>query len=305
MSPREKCIKLLLLVLSKPYVFTRKELAKRLNMSRDAVDECVSIFKALDIGYNQDGYKCAILPDRNHPELKRLLPLTVEEQNIIRKSLLEYQLRDEEKSRIMTKIATLYDFQKLGLRALRKPELDKIELLEKAIKIKKQVRLVSYRSNSNDIRDRDVDCFFINTKAGMIQAYDSKKEDVRHFKLNRMKRVEILEPSWHRKKYDQKATDVFRIADNNQEPIHLILNVYAYNSMMDSFPASIEFMIERADGISFDFATHVNHKFRGLVPFIMSNPGQVKIMSPELLKQAVKDRVEKVMNNELLDSAID
>ncbi len=78
MTPREKVIRLLLRILAHPYQFTRRELADYFGMSKDAVSECIEVFRTVGLNFHQDKphYRCAILPERGFKELERLQFLT-------------------------------------------------------------------------------------------------------------------------------------------------------------------------------------------------------------------------------------
>ena len=298
MTPREKCVRILLRILAHPYTFTRKELADHFDMSKDAVTECIEVFRTVGLKFEQDKphYRCAILPERGFDELERLKSLTKSDRDKIALALKQYA-GNKDALYILNKIESLYDFQQLGIRALRRPELEKIDKLETAKKNEQRVILENYRSNSNETKDRLVECFHIDTEAGMIQVYDVDRKGSRHFKLNRIERVQALEAPWeYNDKHHCQYTDVFRIADNNRVNVHLLLDVYAYNALIDTFPQATRTTLPGSEPNTFDFQDQVNHKFLGLTNFIMSNAEHVQILNPPELKEQIREKAKGILD---------
>lgn len=298
MTPREKIIKLLLKILAHPYRFRRKELAEYIDVDESNLKKYLTAFKNVGLNYEQDSQnRAAILPSSGFEELDRLKSLSEKDRKKIQLALSRFE-NSKEAMYIMNKIESLYDFQQLGIRALRKPELEKIDQLEAAKKNKVRVILKDYRSNSNEVKDRLVECFHIDPEAGMIQVYDADKKGSRHFKLNRIKRVETTDDPWGSEKNHQyQYTDVFRIADNDRVNVHLLLDVYAYNSLIDTFPQAKGAILEGTKPNTFDFQDRVNHNFLGLTNFIMSNAAHVEILNPPGLKEVIREKAEGILRN--------
>ena len=108
---------------------------------------------------NQNHY--AILPEKGFKELSHLKSLTESDHADISRALYQF-LPERDARSLVQKLETLYDFQRLGIRALRRNALERIDDLEKAKKEKHQVILENYTSNSGEVRSRKVECFFVN-----------------------------------------------------------------------------------------------------------------------------------------------
>lgn len=81
MTPRERFIRVLLHILSRPYRDTRRQIAEYLDCSKDIIDDCIDAIRAAGVVFDQNTrYQCAILPDHQFSELKYLLPLTQEDR---------------------------------------------------------------------------------------------------------------------------------------------------------------------------------------------------------------------------------
>jgi len=160
--------------------------------------------------------------------------------------------------------------------------------------------LEKYRSNSNDIRDRQVEVFDVDPELDMVQAYDpeEKRKDRqnKHFKLSRINRVINTNNPWqYKNKHDIKPTDVFRIAMANQVRVELNMDVYAYNSLIDNYPLAKGRCDDGSELNTFYFQAKVNPEFLGLINFIMNR--HVDIISPPELKDEVRKRINKLLKD--------
>ena len=297
MMPRERVLAVLLRILSAPYIYTKRDLAEYYGMSKRPIKEDIEAMVNIGLQFDQDDkYRCAILPSSQFRELKHLQSLSETDKYMI-SNLLDQYKSSKEALYLKNKLNSLYDFQKLGLRALRRPALDRLEILEKAKAQKLQAVLINYRSNSsNSIKDRTVEVFHIDTELDTIQAYDVDKSETNHFRLSRIERVRLTDQPWNASnKHQYKYTDVFRIADNNQIAIHLKLQVYAYNVLIEHYPKAISQIMVSSEPNIFDFETQVNHKFLGLMGFILGNYAHIEIVEPQELRKAVKSHSNEII----------
>jgi len=299
MTPRERVIRVLMKIISNPYRFTRKDLADTFNNGNvGAISDDIVILKNINIGFVQEKkppYRIAIIPDHHLKELKHLLPLTEEDRAKISRALHQFSSK-KDAMYLNNKLSSLYDFQKLGLQALRRPALEKIDRLEAGKVHEHQVIIENYRSNSNTIKDRRVEPFHIDPELDTLQAYDVDKEKNAHFKLSRIDRVIQTDDPWifkeaHRYKY----TDVFRIANNDKILVQLQLDVWGYNVLIENYPKAKNDITPGADPNSFEFQSHVNAKFLGIIPFIMGNAEHVAIIHPASLQEAVWEAAENIL----------
>jgi predicted DNA-binding transcriptional regulator YafY len=206
-------------------------------------------------------------------------------------------LPEAEALQLANKVDSLLDFQALGLNALRRPELEKIDALEAAIRGKKRVLLVNYRSrNSNAEKNRVVEVFGIEPEIGMIRAYDTEKVRQAHFMLSRMDRVTITDAPWqYEKLHYNQASDCFNIVDNTQVMVDLTLKVSAYNDLIENNPGARQYTRKGMEENTYAFAARVNHKFIGLRQFIFANWQDVKIHAPAGLREAIRVEAEAML----------
>jgi len=299
MTPRERIIRILIKLIRNPYKLTRKDLADEFNEGNiGAIDGDIKELKNANVGFEQEPkppYRMAIIPDHQLKELKHLIPLTESDRAKISRALHQFS-STKDALYLTNKLESLYDFQKLGLRALRQPALEKIDRLEAGKANERQVIIEKYRSNSNTIKDRRVEPFHIDPELDTIQAYDVDENKIAHFKLSRIDRVIPTDASWEFKMdHHYKYTDVFRMANNDQKLVQLRLDVWGYNALIEQYPKALADISPGANPNVFEFQSKVNDKFLGIIPFIMGNAEHVEILHPPSLKEAIKEEAEKIL----------
>ena len=297
-TPSLRIIELLLLLLRRPYGFGRGDLAARYEVSVQTIRRDLRTLREAGLDVDVDAeHRYAVLPQRGSGELTRLQPLTDAELARVRESLGRAFAKTGEAEVIARKLESLRDFQRLGLRSLRAPELAKVDALEAAIAARRAVRLVDYRStNSNAVSPRLIEPFYLDTGNGILHAYDLAREDIRHFRLDRFVRVEALgQPAKHADRHVRVRTDCFRVASDDQVRVHLELDVAARNDLTERFPATLAYLSGGAEEERFDFDAEVNARFYGVLPFCMANWRGVRVRAPEALRAAMRGAAEGIL----------
>ena len=296
-TPSQRIVRLLLRLLRQPYRYTRRELEEAYGISENTFLRDVQVLRAAGVDVQVDGlHRYAVLPEASVPELARFQALTDVERARLREAVGRAFGKAGEAAAIERKLTSLYDFQQLGLRALRRPELAKVDALESAKEQRVAVRLIDYRStNSNETNDRLVEAFSVDTANGIVHAFDLARGALRHFRLDRFARVEILETeSWaHVAQHKLEPTDCFRIVDPQQVRVHLEMSVRAYNDLVERYPASLTHLSAAAEADRHDFEGPVNHRFLGLAPFCLGMAGEVDVVQPLELREVLAERAER------------
>ena len=289
-----RLLELLLLLLAQPYRYTRHELEVRYNVSEDTVRRDIAVLRDAGLRVEQDAaYRFAVLPEGQSTALKHLQALTAAERETLMRAAEGAFAKTGHAAVVRRKLSSLMDFQRLGLRALRSPELAKIDALERAVAAGCCVRLIGYRStNSRETADRLVEAFYLDTANGIAHAYDLARGALRHFRLDRMDRVEVLdgEPWRHAGAHVVEATDAFRIVSRRQVRVHLRLGVAAYNDLVERFPGARAYTAPGAETDTYDFDARVNAGFLGVSGFVLGNAGDVEVLEPEGLVEEVRGR---------------
>ncbi len=284
-----RVIEILLALVSQPYRFTRRDLEERFGVSEKSVERDLALIRdaGLDLQYDA-AFRYAVLPERGGKELRRLLVLTDTERQQLLTVLPKAFAKTRDAEAVARKLESLYDFQRLGLRSLRSPELGKIDAIEAAQAREVCVRLQNYRSTSSGMAsDRLIEPFHLDTASGIVQAYDLGSKALRHFRLDRTERVELLdtEPWTHDDQHRVEPADPFRIVMTRQVRVHLTLNVAAYNELVERYPQARTCVEPGREPDTYDFDALVNAEFRGLLPFVMGHWAGVEIHAPEGLRE--------------------
>ncbi len=292
MTPRERCIRVLLRVLANPYRYTLGELTRYFyQQTTEGIKEDLQNLRNAGLQIDikiRDGHRYAVLPHEGFRELTYLQPLSDEDRAGIGRALT--YLSEKDRLYLERKLDSLYDFQKLGLRALRRPALDRIDKLGAAIKQKQPVILEQYRSNSGSIRDRQVEPYYVDVELDTLQAYDLEEKRSKHFLLSRIERVKMLDQSWQwEADHRFQKTDVFRIANNRQVLVQLKLDVYAYNALVGAYPKALSEIEPGSAPLTYEFQSMVNEDFIGLTNFILGNAAmsRIEIIAPTVLSNKI------------------
>ncbi len=302
MTPRERCVRVLLRILSSPYRFTLQDLASHFEQPTiEGIKEDIRQIRQAGIHVDiqkRDRFYYAILPETGFRELQYLQPLSeLDKAKIVR--ALDYLGSERDRMYLERKLDSLYDFQRLGLRSLRRPALDRIDKLESARKQKKRTILVNYRSNSGTIRDRKVEPFDVDVELDTLQAYDLTEENPgnKHFLLSRIERVAMLEETWKcEEDHRYQKTDVFRISNNDQELVQLEMDLYAYNALVGSFPKALADITAGVGEGMYEFQSMVNADFIGLSNYILGNAGMahIRIIRPVRLIEMIIAKTDEI-----------
>lgn len=286
-TPSTKTLRLLLKLLAAPKRLTKRQLGAYVGLKdRSSVTDHLNHIKAAGITVESDKHhRYYVLPTTGFKELSYLSPLSDADKMRIKDAL--NQLPEAEALQLSNKLASIYDFQSLGIEALRRPELEKLDAVEESIKELRRVLLVNYRSrNSNDERDRKVEVFSIEPEIGMIKAYDCEKQRTSHFMLSRLDRVKVLDQPWlFEKLHNNHPSDAFNIVANSRVMVDLTLSVSAYNDLVERNPNARQYTRKGAEENTYQFQGRVNKNFIGLKQFVLANWRDVTIHAPSELRE--------------------
>ncbi|MEZ4777042.1 MAG: WYL domain-containing protein [Bacteroidia bacterium] len=285
-------------LLERPFGYTKKELAERYSVSPDTIGHDLEAFQNAGFVIKYDKrYRYAFVEDKPLKALKNLLHFSEEELAILDQAIDQVSDHTRMREQLKRKLAALYDYHRLGHSYLRKPYLNKVDALQQAQNEKRRVILVDYHSsNSNVISDRIVEPFHVSPPDDMVHTYDLEKMDLRHFQISRIKRVKLLDEPWeHEGKHNVMPTDTFRIVDGNQVMVHLRIKVGAYNDLIERYPTAKGYIVEANEAEMFDFQAMVNHKFLGLINFILGNYHQgIEVLEPDSLITRLREEVKRM-----------
>ncbi len=236
---RARVLLLLRAIADQPRRYTRRELASKYDVNADTISgDFEAMTTAGFVLAKDDKARYYFVVDKPFKKLQDLLHFSEEDQVLLHQAIDQIPTTTERQIQLKAKLSSLYDFRQLGHAYLRKPYLGKVDLLLQATAEKKQVLLEGYRSsNSSTVRDRRVEPFHVAPAEDMLHAFDLDKHLVRHFRISRFTRVQILDQQWtHEGHHNIMLTDPFRIVGNDQVMVHLRLSVGAFNELTERYP---------------------------------------------------------------------
>lgn len=295
---RHRLLRVLLALVENPFGYTKQQLADRFHVSTDTIKGDFAAMRNAGFLVWSDGqYRYGLKDNKEYKQLKDLLHFSEEDQFLLYQAIDDIAGHSKTGDRLKRKLASLYDYHKLGHAYLRKPYLTKVDQLLEAREQKKQVVLKGYRStSSNNVSDRLVEPFHPSPPDDILQAYDVDIGCLRHFRISRITRVDMTEQEWrYENLHKVEAADPFRIVDDEQRMVHLRLRVGAYNELIERFPLTKAYIEESSVPDVYDFQCKVNHKFYGLTNFLLGHHYQVvEIVSPDELVDHLRREIKRI-----------
>jgi len=295
---KSRLLRVMTAILVSPRIYTKYALAEMTGVHEDTIKKDLETFTNAGFMVAHDKkYRYYFVEEKPYQQLKDLLHFSEEDQVLLMNAIDTIQINDEKGRKLKRKLASLYDYRRLGHAYLRKPYLNKVDLLLEAKTEEQQVILEDYRSsNSNEVSNRIVEPFHVDPPADTLQAFDVEKKQLRHYRISRIKRVKLSDNKWQYKGHHNiMRTDPFRIVDNDQVPVHLRLKIGAYNELIERFPLTKSYLLEAQEDEVYDFQCNVNHRFLGLTNFILGYHHQlVEVLEPESLLQHLNEQVAKM-----------
>ena len=153
-----------------------------------------------------------------------------------------------------------------------------------------RIYLKNYHSTSSQkITDRYIEPIHFDEDQTYLIAFDLDAQQRRQFKLDRIEGVEESGASITGQ-HTAMPVDLFGFTGEKWLPFSLILSGIAYRLLIEEFPAARPFIHQ--EGTSYLFKAQVRD-WRGLGRFVLGLPGEIKIVSPGILKDYLAKEVER------------
>lgn len=282
-----------LLMLDCQYGRSIAELSNRFDVSQRTIYRYFDTFK--NVGFvlnNNDGYFNINKEESSARDISDLLHFTEEESLILSKAIHSLDSKSDQKDKLVKKLYSLYDFDRVLHAITRKEETDKVYNLIQSIKKQKKVVLKDYKSNnSNEILDRIVEPIDFTDNYNNVWCYDTNDNQNKIFKPSRATEIELLDSIWeHKPKHKKGETDIFRMHGFDSILIELELTLTAYNFIIEEYPLS-EIYIKKKSENKYTLRTKVCN-FLGAGRFILGLPGEVRVIAPQAMKDFVLKKME-------------
>ena len=292
MTEQQKLLRVLKLInlLGSPRRRTAPELADNLSVSLATLHRYLHLLKEVGFDIHKDEYHHHYLSKR-HELTQSVLQFTLEEaqelHTLVRSTHSPLQQSLLNKIHAGSEIVdSTYNLEKARIGLCYRN-------LQQALVEKKQAILVQYFSeNSNEIKDRKVEPIQLLHEKMLLEAFDISAKAIRHFKLERMEEVRVLDMHFkYAHKHQQVPTDPFGVADQQNIKIKLKLSQIGGRRLVEEYPACTSFMIPNAKGNYFE--AEVNAGFKLLDRFLLSYCDEVQVLEPESLRHHLENKWKK------------
>ncbi len=274
--------------------YSKEEIMEKLNVSERSFFRYMETLKNFGfvVDYNQGRY---IIEKENKTirDISSLLHFSEEEAYILNEAINNIDTSTKTRENLVSKLAALYDNDRIAIRFVTKEQSSKIKPLLEAIRNKNKVLIKEYRSSgSGKIYDREVEPFDFTPNYISIWAYEISSKKNKLFKIDRMKKVEINGEKWeYEKEHKADFLDCFRMGGEKRIGIKFRMSLKAKNLMTEEYPLSEQFITAIADN-EYVFDGWVT-KFDGVARFILGLPGEIYDIDNNKLNGFLKTKIKK------------
>lgn len=280
-------------LLAGPYKRTAKEYAKHFNVDKSTISRYKRTLEEVGFVVHQD-QELYLYLDRDALRMQPHVSFTEEEAHLLSDLVRSYPSPLQQD--LLNKIYICSPLPELAESTSRAQLSRCYRLIKEAIKEEKQMVLLQYVSvNSNNQRNRKVEPLRFIHQDTAVEAFDVKKKAIRHFHLDRMADVKLLQTPFRFKKHHfAKHTDPFRIADVEMVDIALELTLAAAQQMKEAYPDTKPYLTTNGNRELYNGP--VNARFLQLDRFLLSMCREVNIIEP----QSLKDHLEQLWHQKTL-----
>lgn len=281
----------MLLLLSGKRRYSIAEIQERFDISDRTVFRYFETFEIAGLMMDRAGKGYRLQQDSSTTSsLQRLMHFTEEEVFILEETIEKLEGESAVKQQLLRKLNTLYDRKALEEKK-QSNNFKKIQQLSNAIRDKKQVQLIAYRSsNSDKISDRTVEPFDFLPEYEGVWCYEVESAKCKQFLIARMQQVEILPRNWqHEGKQQLPFTDAFRMSGSKPAAtVEALLDLKAYNLLTEEYPLTKKFISAEQGAYRLSIPVAQYH---GIGRFVLGLPGNIKVVGPTAFQTFLKEKI--------------
>jgi len=167
-----------------------------------------------------------------------------------------------------------------------------VNKIGESLRYKNQVIFKDYHSAHSDVvRDRLVEPVYFSENYEDIIAFDTEDMLNKHFKLDRIGDVIILDkPQKNQDKHQKLKTDMFGMSGDHETWITLKMGLRAYVLMREEYPGSIPFLTKQESNYIFHGPVL---SFLGIGRFVMGLMDIIKVENPKEFNKYLNQVVDK------------
>ncbi|MBN2664464.1 MAG: hypothetical protein JXR68_12510 [Bacteroidales bacterium] len=266
--------------------YSKVEISERLEISERSFYRYIKVLR--DYGFvinNKDNFYIAEKNNKTIKDISSLLHFSEEESHILNEAINSIEASNKIRENLINKLSALFDSDRIATQFVTKENSSKIKPLLEAIREKKQVNLLGYKSSgSGKISDRIIEPFEFTPNYISLWVYEPSSMMNKLFKISRIQAVKKLDTSWiFADKHKANFLDCFRIGGNFQIPVSFKMTMKAKNLLIEEYPLS-EKMISTISDNLYIFDGWVSN-FDGIGRFILGLSGEFfDIEPPDILR---------------------
>lgn len=295
MVPQAKILRVFQLIgLLKAGGRTVSQLGSQLDMSDRSVYRYFKLLEELGFIIDQDfNGRYFIHRDQDENPEDRF---SLEEVSIMRQLIQSGAQGHPLQETLLRKLAFHSEARELPEQFLKLRVVRLFRTLNEAMEAKSQVVLKSYHSaNSQEVTDRLVEPFRFGEGFQSVIALDTKDKQSKHFKLERIGDVVILnKPYKFSKLHEHTTTDIFGISGRKETWVTLRMSLRAYVLLREEFPLAMPYLEreETEEGRFYLFHGPILN-FKGVGRFVMGLANEVTIVGPAEFKTYIRDKLKQ------------
>jgi proteasome accessory factor C len=234
--------------------------------------------------------KCYSLPSKTNLPVNISYGLSIEEMVFLKDAFIGIQ-HNPLKDSLMKKLFQDSELKHISDAFVKVTNMQTMQNLGTAIREGKQVILKKYHSvESQTIKDRLIEPLQFVHQFTQVRGYEPATSKVKSYNVNRIEQVEVLDNA---RTYtgDLSPTDAFGLTEEKEIYVELELSEKAYLLLADEFPLCRPFMDKNGRGYLFRGTVR---SFKGIGRFILSLPGEIKVLNPVALKEYLHVQLKKI-----------
>jgi len=283
----------ILKLLSSNIGYNYSQLQDKLNLTERTIRRYL---KSLELAglfvENNNGY---FRLEKNSPyrkDINALLHFSDEEAVLLNEAINTVEKDTQIKINLTNKLFALYNSDRINYPIVKKEDSGKAKLIIEAIRQKKKIKLINYKSsNYGKIADIKVEPYDFTTNYIHLWAFDLFNNDNRMFRISRIQNIEIIDENWEFEKSHKKGKiDVFRMTGTKETPVELNLTIKGCNYLIEQYPLAIEY-VKQINETQYVFnAWYTN--IEGISRFILSAFDEIEIITPIELKDYLNNKIK-------------
>lgn len=293
-QPKVQRLLQLLLLLSGKRTYSCQELARSLDVSERTILRYLDTFDVSGFVVERKESRYRLHAGTgSYKALQQNLHFSEEELYLLHSAISNLVIANKAALHLQQKLHTLYHYKAL-VQTAEKSDGFKIAAISEAADKKLCVNLQQYRSiNSQTVGDRLVEAFAFHDDYQAVWCWERQSGSNKLFLIGRMESVTVAEEPWrHELAHRIPFTDAFRMSA--KEPVasvEAVLSLKAFNLLCEEYPLAKKYI--HAQNGTYRLQIPVAD-FQGIGRFMLSLPGEVKVLGPEAFLTFLKEKIEKV-----------